>query len=245
MSDDDDDEPKPYVPKISTKKPPEYHVKKAAAQNRRRHADRPRQARRIAEFRTELKQLGIHTPRRHVTKANVDAIKAIKAHLRETWQAYWDKINDCSKLTPKQVEFARQFAKNGRTNKTAAMKRAGYDSAHPDVLLGLAKKNLAIPGFNDLITAFELEEKARMKLTVEDVVKWFNDIATAAMSTGDFTNANRAMENLAKYLGMFIEKKEIVHRTVHSKEELDARIQELTSVLREVEPEIERRLRIN
>jgi hypothetical protein len=84
-----------------------------------------------------------------------------------------------------------------------------------------------------------------MKINIEDVVKWFNDIATAAMQTGDFTNANRAMENLAKYLGMFVDKKEITHRTVHSKEELDTRIGELTAILREAEPDLERKLRIN
>lgn len=84
-----------------------------------------------------------------------------------------------------------------------------------------------------------------MKINVEDVVKWFNDIATAAMQTGDFTNANRAMENLAKYLGMFVDKKEIIHKTIHSKEELDTRIGELTAILREAEPDLERKLRIH
>jgi hypothetical protein len=125
------------------------------------------------------------------------------------------------------------------------MRLAGYDSVNPAVLLSLANKNLSIPHFHDLVTAFEIEEKARMKINVEDVVKWFNDIATQAMGSGDFTNANRAMENLAKYLGMFVEKKEITHRTIHSKEELDTRISELTAILREAEPEIERKLKIH
>ena len=53
------------------------------------------------------------------------------------------------------------------------------------------------------------------------------------------------MENLAKYLQMFVEKKEITHRTIHSQEELDTRISELTAILKEAEPEIERRLSIN
>ena len=65
------------------------------------------------------------------------------------------------------------------------------------------------------------------------------------MQTGDFTNANRAMENLAKYLQMFTERKEVTHRVVHSKEELDTRIAELSRVLKEVEPDIEARIRIN
>ena len=67
----------------------------------------------------------------------------------------------------------------------------------------------------------------------------------AAMGSGDYTNANRAMENLAKYLQMFTERKEVTHRVIHSKEELDTRIAELSRVLKEVEPEIESRLRIN
>jgi hypothetical protein len=53
------------------------------------------------------------------------------------------------------------------------------------------------------------------------------------------------MENLAKYLGMFVDKKEIIHKTIHSKEELDTRIGELTAILREAEPDLERKLRIN
>jgi hypothetical protein len=109
----------------------------------------------------------------------------------------------------------------------------------------MANRMLVVPEFHELISAFEIEEKARMKISVQEVVKWFNDIATQAMASGDFTNANRAMENLAKYLQMFVDKKEITHRTIHSKEELDTRIKELTTVLREADSEIEERLRLN
>jgi hypothetical protein len=84
-----------------------------------------------------------------------------------------------------------------------------------------------------------------MKISVQEVVEWFQRIAAAAMETGDYANANRAMENLAKYLQMFVERKEITHRTVHSREELDTRIKELTSVLQEADAEIEDRIRIN
>ncbi len=205
----------------------------------------PSQKDRQKVYRRDLRRMNIHKPARVVTKENVDAIRNLRNHLRETWQAKWDKINAIKKLTPKQVEFARQYALNGRSNKCGAMRLAGYDSKNPVVLLEMANRMLVIPEFHELISAFEIEEKARMKINIEDVVKWFNDIATQAMASGDFTNANRAMENLAKYLGMFVEKKEIVHRTIHSKEELDTRISELTAILREAEPEIERKLRIN
>ena len=234
----------PYVPKITTKKKPAY-CETSKKRDRERRGNPPSQGDRIAKYKRQLKELNIHKPGHGIRAENVQAIRNLKQHLRETWQASWDKINKIKRLRPKQVEFARQYALNGRTNKCGAMRLAGYDSANPAVLLSMANKNLSIPHFNDLVTAFEIEEKARMKINVEDVVKWFNDIATQAMASGDFTNANRAMENLAKYLGMFVEKKEITHRTIHSKEELDTRISELTAILKEAEPDIERKLRIH
>ena len=241
-------EDEPYVPKISTKPLPEHE--KRTMEGRRRISKKRTslsQKDRLKKFGRELKKLNIHQPRYGVRAENIKAIKDVKEHLRETWQASWDRINKIKvkNLTSKQVEFARQYAKNGRTNKTQAARMAGYDSGNPTVLREMAYKCLAIPHFDELIKAFELEEKAKMKLNVEDVVKWFNDIAMAAMETGDFTNANRAMENLAKYLGMFIERKEVTHKTIHSREELDTRISELTSILKESEPDIERKLRIH
>jgi hypothetical protein len=232
-----------YVPKVTTKKVPKY-VKEGYKRQLEKKLP-PSQKDRVAKYRRELKKLDIHKPSRGVRAENLQAIRDLRGHLTETWQAMWDKINKIRKLTPKQVEFARQYAINGRSNKVGAARAAGYDSGNPVVLWKLAEKNLAIPHFHDLITAFEIEEKAKMKINIEDVVKWFNDIATQSMASGDFTNANRAMENLAKYLGMFVDKKEITHRTIHSKEELDTRIDELTAILREAEPEIERKLRIN
>jgi len=233
-----------YKPKITTKKKPKYLVENAARANEKK-ANPPSQKDRLRKYRIELKEMNVHKPKYGIRKHHVEALRSLKEHLRETWQVNWDKIALMKPVTPKQVEFARQYAKNGRSNKCGAMRLAGYDSANPTVLLSMANQNLAIPYFNDLVTAFEIEEKARMKINVEDVVKWFNDIATAAMGSGDFTNANRAMENLAKYLGMFVEKKEITHRTIHSKEELDTRISELTAILKEAEPDIERKLRIH
>lgn len=242
MSDDNDDEP--YVPKITKKPKPGYLVERDKRELKKQ-GNRPSQSNRIVKYRRELREMNIHKPLRHTTKQHVEAIKSIKDHLAETWKSHWDKAENYRKLTPKQIEFARQYALNGRTNKCGAARLAGYDSGNYNVLLRMANKNLAIPHFHDLVTAFEIEEKARMKINVEDVVRWFNDIATAAMQTGDFTNANRAMENLAKYLQMFTERKEVTHRVVSSKEELDTRIAELSRVLKEVEPDIEARLRIN
>jgi acyl carrier protein phosphodiesterase len=191
-----------------------------------------------------LRELNVHKPVRRARLKDVKAMRALKDSLRETWSQLVDRAQEFKNYTEKQQRFARFYALNGRSNKCGAMRDAGYTDDHKS-LLEMANRYLKYPGFTDLIRAYELEEKARMKLTVEDVVKWFQDIAAAAMETQDFTNANRAMENLAKYLQMFVERREVTHRVVHSKQELDARIAELTAVLREAEPEIEQRLRIN
>jgi hypothetical protein len=237
-------EDEPYVPKVSTKPKPD-HLKRKEKADRERKPNRPSQGMRQRKYRRELRELNIHQPKRTVTKQHVEAIRSIKDQLRETWHAHWDKVERFKNLTPKQVEFARQYAINGRTNKCGAARLAGYDSGNYNILLRIANRNLAIPHFHDLVTAFEIEEKARMKISVQEVVEWFQRIAAAAMETGDYANANRAMENLAKYLQMFVERKEITHRTVHSREELDTRIKELTSVLQEADAEIEDRIRIN
>lgn len=203
------------------------------------------QKNRTEQRRKVLAGMNIHLPKTRITDEDVKTVKALKDMLRETWQSMWDRANDYTHFTRRQLEFARQYAINGRTNKTQAAKLAGYTCQDPQELLKLANINLKLPFMDDLISAFEMEERARMRINVEDVVKWFNDIAMKAMEAEDFTNANRAMENLAKYLGMFVERKEITHKTVHSREELDARIAELTAVLKESEPDIERKLRIN
>lgn len=234
----------PYVPKVSEKPKPDHLVRREKVK-RANAPNRPSQGMRQRKYRRELKELNIHQPKRVVTKQHVEAIRSIKDQLRETWHAHWDKVERFKNLTPKQVEFARQYAINGRTNKCGAARLAGYDSGNYNILLRIANRNLAIPHFHDLVTTFEIEEKARMKISVQEVVEWFQRIAAAAMETGDYANANRAMENLAKYLQMFVERKEITHRTVHSREELDTRIKELTSVLQEADADITDRIRIN
>lgn len=198
--------------------------------------------------RKELAELNVHLPRNsrsRLTAQDVKTVKDLKAMLNETWAMHMEKATEFSRFTPRQMEFARQYAINGRTNKVQAARLAGYKLADPENMRQTALAILKMPFIEDLITAFEMEEKAKMRINVEDVVKWFNDIAMKAMEAEDFTNANRAMENLAKYLGMFVERKEITHKTVHSRAELDARIAELTAVLKESESDIERKLRIN
>jgi len=222
-----------YVNNLPPKKP---KVKKP---NREGIKDRGR------KYAKQLREFNVHKPARSARKADVIAVKELQASLRETWVMMREKADEFRRFSRRQQEFARHYALNGRTNMAEAMRLAGYNAARGHKMWEMAKYNLAQPGFEELIKAYELEEKARMKLCVQDVADWFQDIAKAAMATEDFTNANRAMENLAKYLGMFIERKEVTHTVIQSREDLDNRIAELTSILKEASPEIDAKLRIN
>lgn len=203
---------------------------------RRKLANRQERVKILAE------EFNVQVPARRATPEMRKTLEELREFLRYTYQG---TLENFTHFTSKQINFLRYYAKSGRKGIAAAAKAAGYQGGSTNVLWVAGNKVLKKPYAEDLLRLFEIEEKARMKITVEDVVQQFTTIAARAMEVGDFTNANRAMENLAKYLGMFVERKEITHRTVASKEELDARIAELTAVLREAEPEIEKRLAIN
>jgi hypothetical protein len=228
------------------KKPNYFKYPHEAKRTRKRNGKNPPSQRdRGLKHARELRELNVHKPARAASGTNVKTMKHLKAMLRETWKTAYAQANEFKRYSIKQLEFYRHYAINGRTNKTQAALRAGYDTDNPEMLHRIATRNLRMLDAEELIRLFELEEKARMGLRIEDVANWFETIATRAMEAGDFANANRAMENYGKYLGMFVDRKEVTHRTVHSKEELDARIAELTAVLREEMPAIESSLSIN
>lgn len=206
----------------------------------KRRVDQRRQ-----DYQKELAELNIHLPQRATTYEALNNAKLIKSYIRETWSAAFDKMPLFKKMSERQIEFARHYAKLGRRQQCLAMRLAGYEISDPSNLDDYARKLIRMDGMNELLIAFEFEEKAKLKVTIEEVVAWFQRIATASMDAGDYANSNRALENLAKYLGMFVEKKEITHRVVQNKQDLDDRIAELTAVLKDAEPEIEARLKLN
>jgi acyl carrier protein phosphodiesterase len=199
--------------------------------------ERENQRKRKAIFLEEFK---IQRPRgRRISAQQVETLRGLREYLRNTYEGSLDNFTH---FTPKMIEFCRHYAKNGRTNIAGAARAAGYQASDSEHMRQCGWRVLRQPFVEDLIQMFEIEEKARLMITVEDVVAWFKKIATAAMDSGDYTNANRSMEALAKYLQMFTEKREITHKIIHSHADLDARIQELTAILGEVKPEIENRI---
>ena len=236
---------------MTEKKPlPPYLVAKAERKKAWKKANMPPSLgtpNRAVEIRKKLKALNIVLPRGAImTPHMLKSVNQIKTFLKRTWSDRYDKhMPEWTRLTGKQIAFCKHHAALSRASKMEAMRKAGYEDNDPEDMRARAANLLKRPSIEALIQAFELEGRAQMKLTVEEVVDWFKKIATDAMAVGDFTNANRAMENLGKYLQMFTEKREITHRVIHSQEDLDTRIAELTAVLREVEPEINKRLNLD
>lgn len=193
----------------------------------------------------KLLEFNVQRPLRKIKAGDVRKMQQLREALSESWPLVEDAIQEMSFLTTKQIAFAKAYAANGRSNKSEAVRLAGYEQEDERRWYYIARNNLEKPGMEKLIVAFEHEQKRRLKMTVDDVVKYFSKIADTAMEAADFTNANRAMENLAKYLQMFVTKTEITHRTVSTAAELDARIAEYSAILEDNRPEIEQRLRLN
>lgn len=193
----------------------------------------------------QLKEFNVQRPASAVSAKNVQTMRQLKELLRQTWERNWDNMQNWSRLSDRQINFAREYAISGRRGKARAAQRAGYKSQGEQDLINCANANLRTPFFDELIQAFEIEEKARMGLKIQDVADWYEKIATAALEAGDFSAANRAMELYGKYLGMFVEKKEITHKTLYTKDEVNSRIAELSAILKESEPDIAAKLTIN
>lgn len=145
-------------------------------------------------------------------------------------------------LTEKQEEFCRLYALNGRTHITNCMRLAGYSPKHRQTLYNAGGDLLKMPKIESRIKAYEDAMRSKVMVCVDDVVQYFKNIADKATEVQDFTNANRAMENLAKWLGMFVERKEVKFQNVTTVDEAKKQIEDLLFFADEHRPEIEKSL---
>lgn len=229
----EDDEEEPPIKLLRPHDKPHYRGKKQRMSTRKEG------------YARALKEFNVQKPAAASYHKNVQTMKALKDMLRQTWEKHWDNMPHWGRFSERQINFAREYAINGRRLKAKSAKRAGYKSMVEQCLLDSANNCLRQPYFEELIQAFEIEEKARMGLRVQDVADWYEKIANAAIEAGDFSAANRAMELYGKYLGMFVEKKEILHKTLYTKDEVNTRIAELSAILKDAEPDIASKLTIN
>ena len=134
-----------------------------------------------------------------------------------------EKKNDG--LTGKKLKFVQEYAKD--LDARAAWVRAGYSEGSS----GKAFTVLAEPAVEHAVTSLLRERRAKQKLTVDLVIKSFLRIAQAAEEEGSWANALRAWENLARYLGMFVERSEtnltVEDRAGGSLEEMTSNIKRL------------------
>lgn len=75
-----------------------------------------------------------------------------------------------------------------------------------------------------------------MAIDIETVIDNFQAIYDRALAQFDYANANRAMENLAKYLGMFVDRQRIesanINYTFTNPQQLDREMNRLIELVR-------------
>jgi len=111
-------------------------------------------------------------------------------------------------LSPKQEKFAMEFMATGDI--VHAYKAAGYALGKKESTT--RQRAWAVYHTNKKIKkrVDNLREEAlrRMAWNADKVLEKVSAVYENAMGDGDFTNANRSMETIARHLGMFVEKSE-------------------------------------
>tara|TARA_R100001369_G_scaffold25630_1_gene46623 strand:+ start:5070 stop:5771 length:702 start_codon:yes stop_codon:yes gene_type:complete len=110
-------------------------------------------------------------------------------------------------MAPKQEKFCMEYIATG--DSLIAYKSAGYapGKSHSDTrrrASTLLKKPKIEQRINDL------REVAidRMAWSADHVLQRLDEVYQHALQNGDYTNANRSVENVAKHLGMFVDRSE-------------------------------------
>lgn len=110
-------------------------------------------------------------------------------------------------MAPKQEKFCMEYIATG--DSLIAYKAAGYAPGknHSDTrrrASTLLKKPKIEQRINDL------REVAidRMAWSADHVLQRLDEVYQHALQNGDYTNANRSVENVAKHLGMFVDRSE-------------------------------------
>ena len=111
-------------------------------------------------------------------------------------------------LTPKEMTFVRSYLQTG--SPYAAWEAAGYSKGATKWWYNKAKLLLKEPKIQMAIAGIMEERKERIMIDIQFVIDGFVNTYNACMEQKDNTNANRALENLAKYLGMYTGKGENV-----------------------------------
>jgi phage terminase small subunit len=141
------------------------------------------------------------------------------------------------KLTEREEKFVNLIVEYPN-DPARALLQAGYTYKLNDAV-GQTAANRAWrvknrPAVKKAINERKQELAAAHGMTSDQVIKNFMEVYQTAVECSDFANANRAMENIGKFLGMFVERKEInskVQNIVEEEEDIDKKISKLTNLL--------------
>jgi len=110
-------------------------------------------------------------------------------------------------MSPKQEKFCMEYIATG--DSLTAYKAAGYAPGknHSDTRrrAGTLLKRPKIEQRIDDLREVALD---RMAWSADHVLQRLDEVYQHSLSNGDYTNANRSVENVAKHLGMFIDRSE-------------------------------------
>ena len=110
-------------------------------------------------------------------------------------------------MSPKQEKFCMEYIATG--DSLTAYKAAGYapGKKHSDTRRR-ASTLLKQPKIEQRINDLREVALDRMAWSADHVLQRLDDVYQHALSNGDYTNANRSIENVAKHLGMFVDRSE-------------------------------------
>ena len=110
-------------------------------------------------------------------------------------------------MSPKQEKFCMEYIATG--DSLTAYKAAGYAPGknHSDTRRR-ASTLLKQPKIEQRINDLREIALDRMAWSADHVLQRLDDVYQHALSNGDYTNANRSIENVAKHLGMFVDRSE-------------------------------------
>jgi phage terminase small subunit len=110
-------------------------------------------------------------------------------------------------MSPKQEKFCMEYIATG--DSLTAYKAAGYAEGknHADTRRRASTllKNEKIQQRIDDLREVALD---RMAWNADQVLNRLDEVYKHALSNGDYTNANRSVESVAKHLGMFVDRSE-------------------------------------
>ena len=110
-------------------------------------------------------------------------------------------------MAPKQEKFCMEYIATG--DSLTAYKAAGYapGRSHSDTRRR-ASTLLKKPKIEQRINDLREVALDRMAWSADHVLQRLDEVYQHALSNGDYTNANRSVENVAKHLGMFVDRSE-------------------------------------